>query len=432
MKSKRVIAMVSALAIASTLFTGCGSQASSQSTDSGKNVTITFMTWESSEMNAKIVDSLSGFEKENPNIKVKLIPSPLEDYGTKINQMISAKQAPDIFYCGNDWAREKGAAGLLYDYTKKIKSEKGMEGNFYPDLLSQWKSGGHYYGLPGLINLVGIFYNKKMFNAAGIKPNVNWTYQDMYDAAEKLTNKSEKMYGMYGQPVTPFDFGNYSATKGGKPFTTEFTNPKSVTISPEFKEGVELYKKYLANGSVSSPDYDTKNITSMFMQGKVPMMWYGQWAADELIRNAPKDFEWGFLPSPAVDNSKYTTLGGNVGWASPAYIKHPEETWKVFKYLINQTYEKVLAETPVAPPAYKPAAKGYFDELDKTGHSDMKQAMEKMLNAKKIPSSFNGTSWDGKATKVWQNDWNNILEGKSSMNELDSVAKDINDLISSK
>ena len=68
----------------------------------------------------------------------------------------------------------------------------------------------------------------------------------------------------------------------------------------------------------------------------------GQWVADDLIRTAPKELEWGYVPMPVVNSQ--TEIYDAVGWSSPATLKNPEAVWKVLKYLDSKMYEEVLLQ----------------------------------------------------------------------------------------
>ncbi|MGO4275611.1 ABC transporter substrate-binding protein, partial [Paenibacillus sp. TAF58] len=158
-------------------------------------------------MNDKIMASMKKFEAANPGITVKLIPAPLSDYGLKINQVIAANQGPDIFMTGNDMVIANGAEGRLYDWSAKAAGDKEFMDSFYNGVLDAWKQeGGKLYGLPGLLNTYGYFYNKKLFKDAGLsEPKAGWTYDEMFADALKLTSKKGgvQQYGLYAT-VDPF------------------------------------------------------------------------------------------------------------------------------------------------------------------------------------------------------------------------------------
>ena len=81
---------------------GCGSKANSSSgtTKPGEKIELSFMDWETPEMNKKMMEAIKDFETENPGVTVKQIPAPIGDYGLKLNQMIAANAAPSIFQAG--------------------------------------------------------------------------------------------------------------------------------------------------------------------------------------------------------------------------------------------------------------------------------------------------------------------------------------------
>ncbi|TFE22807.1 ABC transporter substrate-binding protein [Cohnella luojiensis] len=437
MKRSRVLIML--LMIMTVVVSGCGNgngngngseSSSDNSSEAGGKTKVTFMTWEGQDMNNKIVEAMKTFEEQNPDIDVELIPSPIDDYGTKINAMISAKEAPDIFMVGNDMAINLGSDGVLYDWKKETDADPDFISQFFPGSVEAYSKDGKQYGLPGLLNVYGIFYNKKAFTDAGIaEPKAGWTYTEMLEAAQKLSNKDKKQFGLFMDAYDPFVFSLYSVSAGGAPFADSITDVTKVEISPQFIEGVELFKKYAQSGAITPPDYKVDNVMGIFKAGQLPMARQGQWVADDLIRNASDSVDWGFAPYPVV-NSETSTLDA-VGWASPATIKNPAAVWKVLKYLDGEMYTKVLPETPVAPAAFQPAAKAYFDKLNSSGHEDLAKGVESMLNADKQPIRFL-ESFSGKANPFVDATFKKVIKGELETSALNDMADKINNVISKK
>jgi multiple sugar transport system substrate-binding protein len=408
--------------LALSMLAGCGSNnaKSSSTNDASTNgsdkqtVEVTMVTWESAAMNEKIMASMKNFEQANPGITVKLIPTPLDNYGVKINGMLMAKQAPDIFMTGNDMVLDNGAKGLLYDWTAKASEDKTFMDGFYSGVVDSWYLDKKLIGLPGLLNTYGIFYNKKSFSDAGLPaPKIGWTYDDFFAAMQKLSSKQNgvQQFGYYASP-DPFNLSLYSVSAGGAPFANSIVNPTKVEISKQFIEGVDKYKNAIANGYMNPPTYDLSNVMSSFKEGKVPMTMQGQWVADDLIRTAPKDLDWGFVPQPVVQSQ--AEIYDAVGWCSPATTK---------------MYEEVLPQTPVAPAAYKATAAAYFDTLKKAGHPDVGDGINHILQSTNIqPVRFLPT-WSGKAYPFIQATWNNVLMSKADDNDLNKMADNINKVI---
>ncbi|WP_160039093.1 ABC transporter substrate-binding protein [Paenibacillus sp. USDA918EY] len=396
----------------------------------GKQVEVTMITWESAEMNDKIMAAMKSFEQENPDIKVKLIPTPLDNYGVKINGMLTAKKAPDIFMTGNDMLLDNASKGLLYDWTSMAEQDKTFMDGFYKGVTDSWHYDGKLVGLPGLLNTYGIFYNKKAFQDAGLtEPKIGWTYDEFFADMEKLSSKQGGVdqFGFYAS-VDPFMTSLYSVSAGGAPFADAITSPAKVEISDKFVEGVEKYKNAIASGYMNPPTFDLTNVMSSFKQGKVPMTLQGQWVADDLIRTAPKELEWGFAPMPVVNSQ--TEIYDAVGWCSPASIQNPEAVWKVLKYLDSKMYEEVLPKTPVAPAAYQASSSAYFDALKTAGHPEVGESIDHILKSPSTqPVRFLAT-WTGKANPFIEASWKNVLMGKAPITELNTMADKINKVIS--
>ncbi|MFC5650175.1 ABC transporter substrate-binding protein [Paenibacillus solisilvae] len=416
---------------------GCGSNntdSSNAGTNEGNNgnaagqeVKLTMMTWEGKEMTAAIQEAVKKFETDNPGIKVEVLPTPLADYNTKINSLISINQAPDVFMSGNDTELISGKNGQLYDWTSQMESDKTFFDNFYPGIIPNWLVDGKLYGIPGLMNSYGVFYNKKMFKDAGLaEPKTGWTYAEMMEDAQKLSKKGER-FGLYLQQMNdPFGLSNYAASAGDTPFADSITDAKKITISPKMEEAVNLYRTGVASGSIAPFSQNTDNYANLFKEGKVPLLQAGQWYADDFIRNA-KDLEWGYAPSPIVD--KPVATYDAIGFASPSKIKNPEAVYKLIKFVATEMYEQVLPEFPVAPPTYQPSAKPYYDKLKEAGHPEMADAIDYMLKAEiKTPVRFM-EQWSSKAQKFIDSSFKNVIDGKKPVEDLKKMADNINAVI---
>lgn len=433
LRTKKWFVLLLSVVFAASVLAGCGSNKTNGSntetngTTGSDEIKLTMMTWEGKEMTAAIQEAVKKFEADNPGIKVEVLPSPLADYSTKINSMISINKAPDVFMSGNDTELISGKNGQLYDWTPQMEADKSFFDNFYPGIIPNWLVDGKLYGIPGLMNNYGIFYNKKMFKDAGLaEPKTGWTYDEMMEDAQKLSKKGE-MFGLYLQQMNdPFGLSNYAASAGDTPFADSITDAKKVTISPKMEEAVNLYRAGVASGSIAPFSQNTDNYANLFKEGKVPMLQAGQWYADDFIRNA-KDLEWGYAPSPIVD--KPVATYDAIGFASPASIKNPEAVYKLIKFVATEMYEEVLPKFPVAPPTYQPSAKPYYEKLIEVGHPEMADAIDYMLKAEiKTPVRFM-EQWSSKSQKFIDGTFKNVIDGKKPVEELKKMEENINSVI---
>ncbi|MEI0736233.1 extracellular solute-binding protein [Paenibacillus sp. JTLBN-2024] len=311
--------------------------------------------------------------------------------------MLTAKKAPDIFMTGNDMLLDNASKGLLYDWTPMAEQDKEFMDGFYKGVVDSWQFDGKLVGLPGLLNTYGIFYNKKSVQGRGPdgaenRLDVRRIFRGHGEALEQGRRRgSVRLLRSARSVLRLFVFG----IRRRAPFADAIISPSKVEISDKFVEGVEKYKNAIASGHMNPPTFDLTNVMSSFKQGKVPMTLQGQWVADDLIRTAPKDLEWGFVPMPVVNGQ--TEIYDAVGWCSLTTIEHPEAVWKVLKYLDSKMYEEVLPKTPVAPAAYQASSAAYFDALKAAGHPEVGEGIDHILEipehaAGPFPGDLDGES----------------------------------------
>ena len=402
--------------------------ASNAEPEKSKEATVTYMDWEGKEMMLSIEKAVAKFTDVNPGLKVINIPAPLQDYGTKLQQMIAANAAPDVFRVGNDMAISYASSGLAYDITEYTSADATFIGGFFPTSVETFQYQGKQFGLPSLLNCYGVFYNKQLFADKGVEePKTGWSYDDMFAAATQLKNTEKGTFGLYNMGMDAFALSQYTASAGGKPFMDTFYPVEHVTMDPKMTEIVTMIQDSVKAGGMPPIGVDQGDIVSKFIAGEIPMMWYGQWVADQLIRTAP-DLQWGYVSNPTQSADGFHTILDATGFSISATTPHPDEAYLLLKYVVGTAYNDVLPEFPVAPAAYVDASKTYFDKLSETGHADLADGLNYMLSAKnKLLVRFLDP-WAGDANKFGA-DWTSILDGTKPLSELATYEKNINDVI---
>jgi ABC-type glycerol-3-phosphate transport system substrate-binding protein len=423
-----------AILMAMLMLVGVAACGGSTPTTTNGPVTVTVMTWENTTTNAAIDAALQTFMRQNPNIKVTRIPSPNTDYGTKLSSMAIAHQLPDIFWAGNDTEQEMGAVGQLFDWSS-YASQSGNSidmSKFAPASLDNWKSGSQLFGLPTLMNTYGVWYNEDLFTKAGLAlPKPGWTYDEMLKDAQALTQKngnSVTRYGLWNAPMDPFAVGTCAVSDGGQPFENKIINATKVTADSAFMTCAQHMATAVQNGSVTPPGYDTSNAQSGFLAGQIPMLNQGQWFAPSFMQGKPS-FKYGFVPMPIMKTSVQPYDA--VGIASPANVQNPGAVWKVMEFLASKAWESVLPSAPVAPTAYLPSSTPYFNTLNSSGLQSVSDAVNYELNCPNKQGIRFVATWSGKANDIITADWNNILNGKTSVaNGVPAMVQQLNAVIS--
>jgi multiple sugar transport system substrate-binding protein len=195
----RLIAAAAAGTAALIALGGCssGSSSSGGSPSSNGAVTLQFYgadygTGSASTSTTKYWQSVAAaFHKQYPNITVNVQTVNWTDFPTKVATLIQNKQYPDILE-GNP-APPYAQSDLVYK-TSDILSQSTLS-NVIPKFLKDTEYQGTAYGIPFTTSTRALFYNKKIFAAAGIKtPPTTWA--DLQADAAKIKAKNYIGYGL--------------------------------------------------------------------------------------------------------------------------------------------------------------------------------------------------------------------------------------------
>src|SRR5690242_19720243 len=114
----------------------------------------------------------------HPNVKIEITVLENEAFKTKLATVMQSGDPPDIFQSwGGGTFYQQVQAGLLKDITADLDANNGEWRNtFAPGALGVYSYQGKNYGVPWDMGMVGFWYNKDLFQKAGIDtPPANWT-----------------------------------------------------------------------------------------------------------------------------------------------------------------------------------------------------------------------------------------------------------------
>ncbi|WP_026506657.1 ABC transporter substrate-binding protein [Butyrivibrio sp. MC2013] len=436
---KKLLSLLLVCATTTAMLAGCGSgeasavKGESRSDDASDDGVITLYVtdWEDDTMNAAIQKACDEvFSVQHPNIKVKVLSGSYSDYGQQITAMIQAGDDLDIFQQGYDGANANFKKGMLYDWTEYVEKEPDFINGFYKGAMDGWQYDGKCYGLPGLANVYGIFYNKDLLAAKGLsEPATDWTWDDLFDMAEQLKDTSAGTYGLYSLNTDIFGITNLAVAEGGSQFVDDITNTQKVTVDDKMIEAAERISGLIADGTIPSRSYDGSDVQSMFESGAIPLMYYGQWEINSLLNNCP-DLNWGYAPLPQ-GSVKATVPYDFVGWSAKKDLAHPEETWELLKFLSSDVYKDVLKVSPVAACAHEASAQVFFDTVREKGHGEAADAVTNMMERSDKCAVRYAAEWGSDASKLWDVAYNELIDGEGSgdFNVLKDLADQVNAVI---
>src|SRR5215467_6799931 len=158
-------------------------------------VTVTYWQY-FFESKVKLVDALiKQFEAQNPGIHVVQETFPYDSYNQKVASAIPAGQGPDVVNLFYGWLPLYVDSGYLQPLPVDAFPASEVERQFVP-MVKAAKFEGKYWALPTAVRTLALFYNKDMFQRAGIgRAPVTW--EEFTADAQRLTERDAR-----GQPTT--------------------------------------------------------------------------------------------------------------------------------------------------------------------------------------------------------------------------------------
>lgn len=197
MKTKlRVIAFIAVMAMI-TAFTGCKGNPfapDSGGANSNPKTTVTIAVPASvGGVEKAVMESLvAAYKAANPSVTQDFYVQEINgSYDSEMTQLASAGVLPDIFLTGDTNAYLFANFGMtenLSGYVQGNSEYKAIVDDIYPSILDMYSFNGGTYGLPREYPRMVVYYNKALFDDAGIDyPQNGWTWEQFRTAATKLT-----------------------------------------------------------------------------------------------------------------------------------------------------------------------------------------------------------------------------------------------------
>lgn len=310
---------------------------------------------------------------ENIVIRVQLTATNAwPDYYAKITSQMAADQSPDIGIIPQAWFPTLIKNAQVQDLTGFINSELDMTQFYEQPFKNTSYVDNKYYGIPASVYYLALFYNKDMFDKAGLPyPSADWNNASSFDEIREMAKHFvsgegiEKSYGFFQGPYLAY-IGAYSQTNGGNNVfnpdgTCALASPESLDVYKWFDEMIHT------DGSMPEdvPATSVPAVISpsdLFANGKLAMLVDGSWNMYTVL--GITDFKVGVAALPAGSSKEALSTHFIDNWVIWSGTKHPEEAAKALKALLSPEVFAVTAEKGVAGmPLYRPAAEAFVNNV---------------------------------------------------------------------
>ena len=273
------LAASAAAGLGMTALTACGGDS-----DGGSSGTTTIEWWNiSTTQPAKGVWAALArkYEAQNPKVKIKIVQMENDAYKSKMTALTASGKLPDIFHTwGGGVLKQQVDAGLVENLTDRTKPWGDA---LLPVAREPYLLDDQAYGIPFDIGMIGFWYNKALFEKAGIaEPPTTWS--DFLDAVRKLKAAEvtplalagkEKWPGMYYWAYLAMRTAGAGALQKAYD-DKDFTTAPFVEAGEHLKElvGLRPFQKGYLGAAYSTPTGQAAAVGN----GKAAMELMGQWA----------------------------------------------------------------------------------------------------------------------------------------------------------
>lgn len=320
------IMSTSIIVLSALVLSACGA---AEDTKDSNQIEITYQTFSATpDYEEELNDMVEKFEAEHDDIVINLELVPYDDYFTKLQTLIAGDQAPDVFELNYENFVSYADKGALLDLDPYISDDETFDGStLNEEAFKAYQYDGKQYGMVESFSNVVTFYNKDLFDKAGLDyPTLDWTWADEVAAAKELTNPEEDIFGTFA-PVTMNEFYKIAAQNGG---SLKDSDGNWTFNEPENIEALEyLTNKILVEKVSPSPEeMSGQNSEELFVNGQLAMVHTGIWMFDQ-FKDA--DFEWD-IQVEAGNVEKATHFFAN-GLAVSKDTENAEAAYEFIKFM---------------------------------------------------------------------------------------------------
>ena len=301
--------------------------------------TLTYMMWDPSQLEVEEA-AIAEFEAANPGVTVEMQAMPPKDYWPKLSALAAAGDLPDVFAMSSGFVKEWASAGNLADLSGTVAGTDLSP--YYDGAMSVGEVAGGRYAFPQNWVAPVLYFNKDMFDAAGIDyPAADWSYDDFRAAAEALTLDTNGdgatdqwgfwLYGRYAH-VDTWVFRN-----GGRYLNADETK---IELNDAARNTLGFLSSLVEAGIAPMPqEMDGIRQQDVFPMGMAAMWVDGSWNIANIRKVAGDNFNWGIAQVPMGPDATPDT-GAAYAWADMLSISantdNPDLAWAFVQHMVGE------------------------------------------------------------------------------------------------
>jgi multiple sugar transport system substrate-binding protein len=344
-----------AVAVLALAFLSCGGKK-----ETGGGVTLTLYHWMEKDRQLWEEKIIAPFEEANPGISVVLQTSPYPLYVTKsLTSIASGNRLADVMlaedWFGQELIHKKYASNLTEYITRDITIDE-----FTTDTFTEWRGmeqrPDELFGFPACLGLTVLFYNKDMFDRAGIPyPDTAWTYEDLRRVGAQLTidangDGTPEQWGLsFDVHYTGLETVVYSL--GGRILADDMR--RADLSGPATRAAFGYVRDLFLGNRIASNTSSFVNPWDSFVGRRAAMILIGSLGSINL-EGSP--MRWDLTFPPKGPDGRRMSRRFTMAFMIPRNSPHPEEAWKLLHWILTKSpVEHLTTQYMGMMPTWKPA-----------------------------------------------------------------------------
>lgn len=392
--------VVSLLMVGAMVFglTACGGGGSDDGgSKSSGDVKLSVSIWDTNQ-EPGLSEILADFTEET-GIEAEISVITWDEYWTMLEAGAQGGSLPDVFWMHSNESQRYMSNDMLLDLTDYIADSEEIDPENYPeDIWGLYTYDDKYYAVPKDVDTIALWYNKTLFDEANLDyPTADWTWDDLTEAAVKLTKDDGSQYG-FAMRNDNNQAGYYNLIYGNNGTVISDDKTKSGWDSEETIKGMQQLEEWIELGVIPSAQTMSENNEDVLLEsGTIAMTCQGSWMIAAFRDNeyTAENCDCVELPMNAETGRRVSIYNG-LGWAASASTDYPEEAWKLIEYLGSKEGQEKQAELGITMSAYE----GTSDAWAQSADFNLQAYLNMMEDMEIRPYSRTTVTWEDAASET--------------------------------
>ena len=375
---------------------------------------LTYGVWDLNQVPA-MEALVEDFNQSYPNISVQIAHTPPQQYWTKLQTQASSGTLPDVFWMNGPNVTLYAANGKIAPVAPLLEAGV-IDTAHYPDAMNAlYTVDGTQYAIPKDFDTVALWYNRDVFDRAGVAPPTgDWTWDDFQTAGVAISDAlaDEGTYGVVMDLISSQStYYNSILQSGGYVISEDGTT--SGYDDPATLRGLQLWRDLIESGAAPTvQQLSDTTANQWFGSGRAGMMWSGTWMVPEFAAS-PVAQHIDVAPLPR-DEERATVIHG-LGVVMAADGANTAAARAFLGYLGSEEAALIQARMGAANPAYEGTQDAW---LDSAPNFDLQVFLDAVDYAHPYPVSENAAAWN-------QLEYELLPQGFSGQRPLADVAHEL-------